>query len=360
MRLNSKCSGSPGDVLHTHKETVRKVSLVPMNAPPFVCSPQTTFWRSMNTEVLDRKYLYALLRSPGFQHQLVTRQGETDMAPYVSLSAQRTLSVPLPPIEAQRRVAGVLGPLDDKIDLNNQMNKTLDSITSAIFKHWFIDFEFPNEEGKPYKSYSGEMVYNKEFGKEVPKGWNVGKILEMATQVKEQVSPSEETGETYRHFSIEAYDKGMFPISQPGSEILSNKFRVHDKTILVSKLNPRIQRVWPVIRSPKNGICSTEFLVFRPKGHAFSYFYNLILSSHVWKKLVQRARGTSSSHQRISANDILELPIVVPSQRALNLFEYRVFPNLSRRESNLASRSTLQQVRDSLLPRLVSEKTHSG
>jgi type I restriction enzyme, S subunit len=84
-RRITKGIGAPGDVLLSHKGTAGKVALVPNVAPLFVCSPQTTFWRTLNEEVLDRKYLYAFLRSRGFHAQLATRAGETDMAPYVSL-----------------------------------------------------------------------------------------------------------------------------------------------------------------------------------------------------------------------------------------------------------------------------------
>ena len=85
----TKGIGAPGDVLLSHKGTVGKVALVPSDAPPFVCSPQTTFWRTLDMNSLDRKYLYAFLRSPGFHAQLATRAGETDMAPDVSLTSQR-------------------------------------------------------------------------------------------------------------------------------------------------------------------------------------------------------------------------------------------------------------------------------
>jgi type I restriction enzyme S subunit len=137
----TKGIGAPGDVLLSHKGTVGKVAFVPSKAPPFVCSPQTTFWRTLDENTLDRKYLYAFLRSPGFHAQLATRAGETDMAPYVSLTSQRGLSVVLPPIEEQRAIAYILGTLDDKIELNRRMNETLEAMARAIFKSWFIDFD---------------------------------------------------------------------------------------------------------------------------------------------------------------------------------------------------------------------------
>jgi type I restriction enzyme, S subunit len=80
------------------------------------------------------------LRSPKFHAQLATRAGETDMAPYVSLTSQRGLLVTLPPIRIQQSIASIIGALDDKIGLNQQMNQTLEVMARAIFKDWFVDF----------------------------------------------------------------------------------------------------------------------------------------------------------------------------------------------------------------------------
>jgi type I restriction enzyme, S subunit len=112
--------GAPGDVLLSHKGTVGRVALVPLDAPPFVCSPQTTFWRSLDADEIDRSYLRFFLQSPDFIEQLRSRKGETDMADYVSLTEQRRLEVALPPIDEQRAVAEVLTALDDKIESNRR------------------------------------------------------------------------------------------------------------------------------------------------------------------------------------------------------------------------------------------------
>src|SRR5581483_372847 len=115
--------GKPGDTILSHKGTVGRVAFASLQCEPFVCSPQTTFWRSLDEHVLDRRYLFAYLRSPVFQQQLDALMHESDMAPYVSLTVQRTLKVLLPPIAEQRRIAGALGALDDKIGHNATLAK---------------------------------------------------------------------------------------------------------------------------------------------------------------------------------------------------------------------------------------------
>ena len=133
--------GAGGDVLLSHKGTVGKVAYVPLNSPPFVCSPQTTFWRVIDETKIDRRYVYYYLTSRGFRQQLDARKGETDMADYVSLTSQRTLKVAVPPIEVQRSIVSVLGALDDKIELNRRMSQTLEAMARALFQSWFVDFD---------------------------------------------------------------------------------------------------------------------------------------------------------------------------------------------------------------------------
>src|SRR3989442_7310672 len=186
----TKGIGAPGDVLLSHKGTVGKLALVPDDAPAFVCSPQTTFWRTLDQERLDRKFLYAFLRSPGFHAQLATRAGETDMAPYVSLTSQRGLLVTLPPITVQHAIAQILGALDDKIEVNRQMNEALEATARALFKSWFVDFDpvRAKAEGRdlglpqPLADLFPARLVDSELG-EIPEGWEVKSIGDLADVV---------------------------------------------------------------------------------------------------------------------------------------------------------------------------------
>lgn len=130
----TKGIGRPGDTIVSHKGTVGRVAWAPYDCEPFVCSPQTTFWRSTDWSQLEPRFLFAYLRSPLFQRQLKAHQWESDMAPYVSLSVQRSLKVVLPQIEEQRRIAGVLGALDDKIEHNRHRERRISDVLGVLFK----------------------------------------------------------------------------------------------------------------------------------------------------------------------------------------------------------------------------------
>lgn len=181
--------GRPGDVLFSHKGTVGKLALAPDEAPPFVCSPQTTFWRTLDTAVLDRRFLYFWMQGDQFREQTDAVKGQTDMADYVSLTDQRRIRVALPPIAEQRAIAEVLGALDDKVELNRQMNHTLEEMASALFKSWFVGFDpiVAKVDGRTLFGvdaataalFPSAFVADPTWG-DIPKGWSTLPLDEVA------------------------------------------------------------------------------------------------------------------------------------------------------------------------------------
>jgi len=126
---------------------------------------------------------------------------------------------------------------------------------------------------------------------------------------KLSTNPSKTPNETYHVFSIPGFDIGS-PEKLTGNKILSNKFTLDKPSILVSKLNPRIHRVWKIARPPKFAICSTEFVVLQPKNiDDFDYLYALTSSADFQRYLLQLVKGTSTSHQRVKPEDLLDFPL---------------------------------------------------
>ncbi|MEO0074842.1 MAG: restriction endonuclease subunit S, partial [candidate division WOR-3 bacterium] len=131
---------------------------------------------SAKENLTDPYFVYYLSRTPEIRKIAIKSMTGTSGRQRVENDIFDSIIVRIPNISEQTAIAKILSDLDAKIELNQQMNKTLEEIGRAIFKHWFVDFEFPNEEGKPYKTSGGMMVYNEELGKEIPKGWRVEKL----------------------------------------------------------------------------------------------------------------------------------------------------------------------------------------
>lgn len=126
--------GAPGDVILSHKGTVGRIAVAPLDSPDYVCSPQTTFWRSLNPSVLNQGFLRFLMQSADFIRQLDVLKGQTDMAPYVSLSDQRSIELGLPEIGEQRAIAEMLGALDDKIAASERSAQTAFDLAQSMVR----------------------------------------------------------------------------------------------------------------------------------------------------------------------------------------------------------------------------------
>src|SRR2546428_787479 len=142
-----------------------------------------------------------------------------------------------PPMCEKRKIGYILSTLDDKIVLNKRIDKTLETIGGVIFKHWFIDFEFPNEEGEPYKSSGGGMIYNENLGKEIPQDWRIRSIDEIADFLNGlalQKYPSEGETEVLPAIKIKELRRGVSPSSDKASSNIPKEYIVDDGDVLFS------------------------------------------------------------------------------------------------------------------------------
>ncbi len=312
----------------------------------------TNLYRVENHSEISNDFLFWLLKSPEYQHHILASAKGTTVK-MITKDAVESFRFNCPPEEVRNFISQTLSIIEDKIELNNKINQELESLAQLLFKRWFVDFEFPNENGEPYKSSGGEMV-DSEIG-EIPKGWQIGALSSIATLDKSNVKPFEFPNKEFNHFSLPDYDNGKKPSLSIGSDILSSKYKVSPNSILVSKLNPRIPRVWVITDCEDNCICSTEFQVVRPKSlHYFTFLCNLCSSEKFFDSLKSKVTGTSSSHQRVNPNDIINYIMPLPSIEIVREFSMIFNENFKLINKNIQENNSLSQIRDTLLPKLIS------
>lgn len=243
----------------------------------------------------------------------------------------------------QSRIASILSSLDSKIETNNKINAKLEEMAQALFKSWFVDFE-------PFKD---KGMVESELGM-IPEGWRVGKLSEIAEVAKKSINPSKQPDTLFSHYSLPAFDENKLPAKQYGSEIMSNKFIFSNKTTLLSKLNPHIKRIWYVEETEDNAICSTEFLPFKAKDVGLSAFlYSYLVSDFFYLKALSIVQGATNSHQRLDAKVLLEYELPINDEAMLS-FDKIVSPMLATICKNRVENSRLSNLRDTLLPKLMS------
>ena len=354
-----------GDILFARRgvQATGHIGCVRDAEDAFICGTGAIRLRvAPSSGAIDSDYLSHVLADPAaiawFKFHAI---GAT--MPNLNEGIIRSFPLFMPPLGEQRAIAHILSTLDDKIELNRRMSETLEAMARVLFKSWFVDFDpvRAKAEGRdpglpPHLAdLFPDSLEDSELG-EIPKGWRVGRFGHVVEQLRDQETPLSSPEAIYHHFSLPAFDEGQSPKVECGESIKSQKSRVPAGVVLLSKLNPDIERVWLVdVQSGERGVCSTEFLVLRPRSpFTRSFIYCLARSPLFRQQIEGLVTGTSKSHQRAQVDSLLNLAVVVPSSSVVAAF-HRTADHLlvrtlqCRREAN-----TLASLRDALLPKLIS------
>ena len=329
------------------------------------------YWVNNHAHILDET-------EPGIIDFLEHAFRHLDISAYITGAVQPKLNkrsleqieLRVPKLEERYKVNNLLGSLDNKIELNRRMNETLEEMARALFRDWFIDFgptrrqmdgatdpaaimghAFPND-----KAPALAPLFPARLGENgLPDGWEYRPLSSVVEQQKQVVKPDQHINETFEHFSLPAFDKAKWPTLELGAEIKSNKTVIPSNAILVSKLNPRIERIWiPKDVGNHCQICSTEFLCFKPiNGFGLATVEALFRSDGMHEKMASMVTGTSNSHQRVPPKVLMQAEVLLPANIA-RLFENVASSFLEKRQVNRKENQTLSEIRDLLLPKLMS------
>ncbi len=321
-----------GDVLLTTEAPLGEVAQ--LDKEGIAISQRLLAIRAKENELIN-SYLKYFFMSPIGQNQLYSKSTGTTVQG-IKQRELRKIKIPIPPLEEQRAIAKILSDLDEKIEHNQRMNQTLEEIARTIFKHWFVDFEFPNEDGKPYKSSGGEMEYNEELGKFIPKGWKVGRLGEVA---EVRWGDTNITKKSYKKIGYIAY-------SASGPDGFIEKYDYDKIGVVVSAIGEYCGKTWLAMGKwscIKNTICIFGNYI------SIYYIYFLTKNKNFW-----HIRGGAQPF--IIKNDILKNKIIIPDFNLTKKFDKIVMDifkliNLRNKQSH-----TLAQIRDTLLPKLMSGK----
>ncbi|WP_346898792.1 restriction endonuclease subunit S [Clostridium sp. UBA7503] len=273
--------------------------------------------------------------------------------PNVSRSMLIDLCKQVPEYGEMIKINNFIRSIEDKIETNNQINKNIEEMAQAIFKQWFVDFEFPDEDGEPYKSSGGEMVES-ELGM-IPKGWKIKNLGELCEIITKSEKPFENPEKIYEHFSLPACDEGKLPVIEMGKNISSNKYKINNDCILISKLNPSTKRIWGPLCNSENAICSTEFIVFKPYDTNIKPFcYEVINCDRFTEFLLANVTGSTGSRQRVQPKNTLNFKVLVSETNLIEDFCNVIKSIHEKIKLNIQEGKILKDTRDTLLPKLMS------
>lgn len=301
----------------------------------------------------EPRYLYYLLESLNLNNW---RGGSGQ--PLLNQTILNSIEVSAPSPVVQRRIADVLGKLDDKIDLNRRMNRTLDKMAAAIFKSWFIDFDpvHAKTEGRDpnLPAEIAELFPNSfeesELGA-IPKGWTLGKLAEVADNPRRTVQPSD-VPPTTPYIGLQHMPRRCIALDAWGraDEVGSGKSQFKEGDILFGKLRPYFHKVGI---APVDGVCSTDLLVVVPKSAEWHSYVLSLVSSKVFVDYTD-SRSAGTKMPRTNWKDMGRYPLALPTEPLAKAFQDHVAPLHERITLNTCQNRRLAGLRDTLLPKLLS------
>ena len=261
----------------------------------------------------------------------------------------------LTPME-EENIGNMMVDIMSKININRQINDNLEAMAKQLYDYWFVQFDFPNEDGKPYKSSGGAMVWNERLKREIPIGWTCCSIKEMCDINKKTINKDEykqieylDTGSiTQGHISnTEIYSVDMAPSRA--------QRKVEDLSILYSSVRPRLLH-YGILSTPKeNFIVSTGFVTLDAKCKKMALMvYYFLTSNTITEHLASIADTAVSSYPSISPDDIAYLDIVIPSNDIIQKYNDIVEPMFRKMSILRKEIDSLTKQRDELLPLLMN------
>jgi len=286
--------------------------------------------------------------------------------PLLTQGILKNITVNLPPLHEQKAIAKILSDLDEKIEINNRINKVLEEIAQTIYKRWFVDFEFPNENGEPYKSSGGEMVES-ELGP-IPKGWEVvelGQFVEIINGYSYKSSELMESNTallTIKNFDV----TGRFKINGFKEIKISEKVKekhyleLFDVVIACTDLTQNAEIIGNAIMvmtklKYKKLIASMDIIKIIPKSKEITqYTLYMILKDNRFKKFaLGLTSGTTVLH--LNKKGILNYKVALPiDSYLLEKISCFIEPLIKYMSEIYSENQRLSQLRDTILPKLMS------
>jgi type I restriction enzyme S subunit len=272
----------------------------------------------------------------------------------------KELPIDLPPLPTQKAIAEILSSLDDKIELNNQINQNLEALAQALFKQWFVEFEFPNESGEPYKSSGGEMI-DSELG-EIPKGWevtkigNVSKIIDCLHSKKPEIS-KKETGYLYLQLNNIGHDgvldlKEKYWISEIDYKKWTSRIEVKEGDFVITNVG-RSGAVSRITKGINAAIGRNMTAIRLLEDFPYKSFFTFLLLSDFMKNEIVSKLDAGTILDALNVRSIPKLRFFFNSSY-IDKIEMLLEPIWNKIEANKIENHSLIDLRDTLLPKLIS------
>ena len=343
---------SDGDIIFSREAPIGNCAIIPPNTK--CCLGQRLVLLRVDIDVCSSEYLLAALQSQYVKQQIEQVSKSGSIVSNFNISDLKELIIPV--VSQQETVSNISATLNRKVRTNKEIIDSLEAMAKSLYIYWFVQFDFPDENGKPYRTSGGEMVWNEQLKREIPKGWKAIEYSELVDIENSSINPSSFGETVMEHYSIPAFDEDCMPAFDTADTIQSGKYRVLKESFLVSKLNPQFKRIWNPYCLTDNAICSTEFMVYKPKDITLRPIcYAIANSDGFYNHMVSKAISSTGSRKRIQPDVSIKYSLAFPLDRfVVDRFCSHYSPIMEKIKQARLENYELKKLRDWLLPMLMN------
>jgi type I restriction enzyme S subunit len=352
-----------GDIIFTREAPMGEVCMVPAGLE--CCVGQRQVLLRPNPQLIDGRFLLFALQSSEVQREIAWNEGTGSTVSNVRIPVLEALRIPTPSLETQQKIGAILGALDDRIDLLRQTNATLESLAKALFKSWFIDFDpvRAKAEGREPEGMDAATaaLFPEEFEESalglIPRGWHATTVAE-AVELNPPRSLSKGTEAPYLEMANTS-TIGHRPIERVGRRGFASGCMFRNGDALLAKITPCLENgksaFVDFLEDGEIGWGSTEFVVLRARPVLPQYAAYLLARHEPFRQFAIQAMTGTSGRQRVDLSQLVQFPLVLPPDSTVAQSTEPVFRSLqSRIAANDEQAKNLSDLRDALLPRLIS------
>lgn len=309
----------------------KRYALVDFNAHDYVVSTKLMVLRA-NEKIYVKFLLYTLANKKRLEYLQAVAENRSGTFPQITFNDIKSIKILLPPLDEQSRIASFLSSLDDKIELNLRMNKTLESIAQTIFKEWFVDFRFPG--------FDGVLVDG------LPKGWERGKLGDVTINYDNKRVPLSSMERAKRKGKYPYYGAASI-IDYVDNYLFDGTYLLigEDGTVITDDGFPILQYVWGKFW------VNNHAHVLQGKGEISTEFLYLFLKCTPVNSIV-----TGAVQPKINQANLNGIALIIPQKDILYQFSNLMLPIFNKLKNISEENQTITQLRDSLLPKLMSGK----
>lgn len=350
----------PNDILFVNKGTPGRVCLVP--DPVTFCAAQDMVGLRADPEKIYYKYLFAILRSSYIQ-KIIANFHVGIAIPHFKKSDMNKLLIPVPNLTVQKKIGDIYCQLSEKIENNNKINFELESIAKTIYSYWFLQFEFPNREGKPYKSSGGKMVWSDDLKREIPEGWRVASLNDCVDDILDRrgVTPKKLGGDWVENgikaLSAKCIKNGKLINLDQANQVSEEMYKrwmtkdLQDGDILMTSEAP-LGEFYFILNDEKFCLSQRLFAIrSNSKVKPIYLYYEL---SHGYGNSQIMGSKSGSTVFGIRQDELRKINILIPSEEIQEAFEKSIIDMYRRIRINDYENRELIKLREFLLPLLMN------